>query len=71
MFESKCQQLNKKNGIARGKGSYNIKEIADLLGICRDSASALVKREGFRCVRLGRELRVVKSDFDAWLDKTK
>ncbi len=69
MFEIKCQELNQVNGVPKGKGSYNIREIAQILNICRDTASALVKREGFRCVRIGRELRVIKSDFDAWLDK--
>ena len=49
MIEKNCQKLNEKNGVPKGKKSYNLSEIMAILGI-------------------GREVRVLKSDFDAWLD---
>ena len=71
MIEKNCQKLNEKGGLSKGKPSYNLKEITAILGICRSSATKLIKENKFRSVRIGREVRVLKSDFDAWLDNNK
>lgn len=68
MIEKNCQKLNEKNGVSKGKKSYNLSEIMAILGICRSSATKLIRTNQFRSVRIGREVRVLKSDFDAWLD---
>lgn len=71
MIEQNCRKLNEKGGVSKGKTSYNLKEITAILGICRSSATKLIKKNKFRSVRIGREVRVLKSDFDAWLDSNK
>ena len=68
MIEKNCQKLNEKNGVPKGKKSYNLSEIMAILGICRSSATKLIRTNQFRSVRIGREVRVLKSDCDAWLD---
>lgn len=68
MIEKNCQKLNEKNGVSKGKTSYNLSEIMAILGICRSSATKLIKSNQFRSIRIGREVRVLKSDLDAWLD---
>lgn len=68
MIEQNCLRLNEKNGTSKGKKSYNLSEIMAILGICRSSATKLVKSNQFRSIRIGREVRIPKSEFDAWLD---
>lgn len=43
MIEQNCLRLNEKNGTPKGKKSYNLSEIMAILGICRSSATKLVK----------------------------
>ena len=47
---------------------YTVKEITEILGISPSSAAKLIKANMFRSIRVGREVRIPKSDFDAWLD---
>lgn len=68
MIEENCRKLNETGGLSKGKTSYNLKEIMAMLGICRSSATKLIKSNAFHSVRIGKEVRVLKSDFDAWLD---
>ena len=68
MIEQNCLRLNERNGTSKGKKSYNLSEIMAILGICRSSATKLVKSNQFRSIRIGREVRIPKSEFDAWLD---
>ena len=50
------------------QGKYTVKEIREILGISSSSAAKLIKANMFRSIRVGREVRIPKSDFDAWLD---
>ena len=50
------------------KRTYTIPEIQDILGISPPTAYALVKKNLFRTVRVGRHIRVSKKSFDDWLD---
>ena len=59
MIEKNCQKLNEKNGVPKGKKSYNLSEIMAILGICRSSATKLIRTNQFRSVRIGREVRVL------------
>ena len=43
MIEQNCQKLNEKNGVPKGKKSYNLSEIMAILGICRSSATKLIR----------------------------
>lgn len=68
MIEKNCQLLNEQNGISKGKASYKLKEIIAILGISPSAARNLIKENKFRSVRIGREVRIIKADFDAWLE---
>lgn len=68
MIEKNCQILNEKNGTTKGKTSYKLKEIIEILGISPSTAHKLIKENHFRSVRIGRECRIIKADFDAWLE---
>lgn len=59
-----CQTSTKKNGC------YTAKEISQMLGIGIEAARNLIRSNQFESVRLPKEIRVVKSSFDAWLERT-
>lgn len=55
-----CNQISEKK-------TYTVKEIASILGISEKVAYSLVKSGSFRCIRIGRAIRVSKDSFDSWL----
>ena len=71
MIEENCQKLNETIERTRGKASYNLKEIQELLGVCRSTATKIVKAKYFPSIRVGREIRIPKASFDAWLNNQK
>ena len=73
MFEKEIETLNAEStnespSFAVEKRTYTIPEIQDILGISPPTAYALVKKNLFRTVRVGRHLRISKKSFDEWLD---
>lgn len=73
MFEKEISTLNEQIEAARElqvteKRTYTIPEIQDILGISQPTAYALVKKNLFRTVRVGRHIRISKKSFDEWLD---
>lgn len=54
----------------QNKKIYSVAEIQQILGISRPTAYALIKKDLFQSVRMGNDIRIVKSCFDAWLDST-
>ena len=61
--------IESSNPASKEKFSYNENEICQILGICRDTARRLIRSGQFRSIKVGREIRVIKSEFDAWLEK--
>ena len=57
--------------IEESKKIYSVNEIQDILGICKSSAYALVKRQEFHSVKIGDTYRISKISFDEWLNKRK
>ena len=51
------------------KRTYQVEEIAGILGIGRSSAYELVKQGLFRTVKIGTAIRISKKSFDDWLDR--
>jgi excisionase family DNA binding protein len=51
------------------KRTYQVEEIAALLGIGRSSAYELVRQGLFRTVKIGTAIRISKKSFDDWLDR--
>lgn len=50
-------------------GCYTAKEISQMLGVGIETARNLIRSNQFESVRFPKEYRVVKSSFDAWLEK--
>ena len=74
MFEKEIDELNKSTdnvipSFSVEKRTYTIPEIQDILGISPPTAYALVKKNYFRTVHVGRHIRISKKSFDEWLDK--
>jgi excisionase family DNA binding protein len=52
----------------QNKRTYQVEDIAGILGIGRSSAYELVKQGLFRTVKIGTAIRISKKSFDDWLD---
>ncbi|NCD03857.1 MAG: DNA-binding protein [Clostridia bacterium] len=50
------------------KRTYTVDEIQDILNISRTTAYELVKTDNFKCIKIGRVIRISKKSFDEWLD---
>lgn len=53
------------------KRIYTVEEIQEILGVCKSSAYALVKKGEFSCVKIGSSYRISKNSFDEWLNQPK
>ena len=51
------------------KRAYSVDDIMAILDISRSSAYILIKKNLFRSVKIGNQLRISKASFDEWLDK--
>lgn len=51
------------------KRTYTVWEIQNILGISRPTAYTLVKKNLFRSIRVGGQIRISKKSFDEWLDQ--
>ena len=68
MFEEKIAEMNRETAVMqpeyiRDKRTYTVDEIQDILGISRPTAYALVKRNLFRSIRIGGQIRISKKEF--------
>lgn len=50
------------------KKTYTVDEIATILNISKKATYALIKRNVFHSIKVGRLIRVSKSSFDKWLN---
>ena len=51
------------------KRAYSVDDIMAILDISRSSAYILIKKNLFRSVKIGNQLRISKASFEEWLDK--
>lgn len=51
------------------KRAYSVDDIMAILDIGRSSAYILIRKNLFRSVKIGNQLRISKASFDEWLDK--
>lgn len=51
------------------KITYNVKEVAKLLGINTTAAYELAKRKDFPAIRVGKRIIVPKEAFRSWLER--
>jgi excisionase family DNA binding protein len=50
------------------KRIYSVDDIMEILDIGRSSAYLLIKRNLFRSMKIGNQIRISKASFDTWLD---
>jgi len=74
LMEQRMAELNARNA-EKGpipdneKRAYSVDDIMAILDISRSSAYILIKKNLFRSVKIGNQLRISKASFDEWLDK--
>ena len=49
--------------------AYSVDDIMAILDISRSTAYILIKKNYFRSIKIGKQLRIPKTSFDEWLDK--
>lgn len=74
LMEQRMAELSIRNAESRPmpdskKRAYSVDDIMAILDISRSSAYILIKKNLFRSVKIGNQLRISKSSFDEWLDK--
>jgi len=50
------------------KKTCNIKELAEILGVSVDKARRITRIEGFPKIKIGRDIRIILSKLDEWLE---
>lgn len=74
LMEQRMAELNAHNAEKspipdNEKRAYSVDDIMAILDISRSSAYILIKKNLFRSVKIGNQLRIPKASFDEWLDK--
>ncbi|CUP41261.1 DNA binding domain%2C excisionase family [Flavonifractor plautii] len=73
LMEQRMAELNALNtekapAFDSEKRAYSVDDIMEILDISRSSAYILIKKNLFRSVKIGNQLRISKASFDKWLD---
>lgn len=73
LMEQRIAELNARNTekapvFDSEKRTYSVGDIMSILDISRSSAYILIKKNFFRSVKIGNQLRISKASFDKWLD---
>ena len=74
LMEQRMAELNAHNAEKspipdNEKRAYSVDDLMAILDISRSSAYILIKKNLFRSVKIGNQLRISKASFDEWLDK--
>jgi excisionase family DNA binding protein len=69
MAELSARNIEKAPVLDGEKRAYSVDDIMAILDISRSSAYILIKKNLFRSVKIGNQLRISKASFDEWLDK--
>ena len=69
MAELSARNIEKAPFLDGEKRAYSVDDIMAILDISRSSAYILIKKNLFRSVKIGNQLRISKASFDEWLDK--
>lgn len=66
--DQKTKRENGMNAPAHRRRCYTVEEVREILGISRNSVYALIRKNEFRTIQIGRgSYRIVCSSFDEWL----
>lgn len=74
LMEQRMTELNDKNlklepEAKNEKRAYSVDDIMAILDISRSSVYILIKKNLFRSIKIGNQIRISKTSFDEWLDK--
>lgn len=69
MVELSARNTEKAPVLDSEKRAYSVDDIMAILDISRSSAYILIKKNLFRSIKIGNQLRISKASFDKWLDK--
>ena len=69
MAELNAHHVEMAPACANEKRAYSVDDIMAILDISRSSAYILIKKNFFRSLKIGNQLRISKASFDAWLDR--
>lgn len=69
MAELSARNIEKAPVLDGENRAYSVDDIMAILDISRSSAYILIKKNLFRSVKIGNQLRISKASFDEWLDK--
>jgi excisionase family DNA binding protein len=50
------------------KKTCNIQELSEILGVSKDKARRITHIEGFPCIKIGRDIRIILSKLDDFLE---
>lgn len=74
LLEQRIKELNSADNGAidaaddPDRRTYSVEDIQMILDISQSTAYKLIRRKVFKSVKAGRQIRISKSSFDAWLD---
>lgn len=74
MMGNRMAELNSRNieqgpALDNEKRAYSVDDIMTILDISRSTAYILIKKNLFRSVKIGNQIRISKASFEEWLDK--
>ena len=69
MTELSVQNQNLEPVADNERRTYSVDDIMAILDISRSTAYILIKKNCFRSIKIGKQLRIPKTSFDEWLDK--
>lgn len=69
MSELSAQNQNLEPVSDNERRTYSVDDIMAILDISRSTAYILIKKNYFRSIKIGKQLRIPKISFDEWLDK--
>lgn len=70
MAELNEQNMNQESAIENEKRAYSVDDIMSILDISRSTAYILIKKKCFRSIKIGKQLRIPKTSFDEWLNRS-
>lgn len=70
MAELNERNMNQESAIDNEKRAYSVDDIMSILDISRSTAYILIKKKCFRSIKIGKQLRIPKTSFDEWLNRS-
>ncbi len=65
LIEDRVKEFNESTFV---KKSYSVEEVAQILGVIRQTVYKLINDKCFKAVKVGNQYRIIKESFDKWLD---